>query len=379
MNWIKQNPFLSALLGGTLVICGLLTFVALNGSSKYEDAKTRSEDALAIVTKWEKLPLYPSSDNRQAKIKALDDYSNAIDELRGFYSKYQLDPAVQITTQQFTERLKAAHKEVENAFKDADSKLPADFFMGFEGYRGKLANSGSTALLDYQVNAVKHLLLGMAEARPSELIRIHREKISEEEDPPKPYEPYENEVGRKFSYEIVFKGSEASVRDFITKLGAKESYYCVIRSIRINNERETPPRISDAKFEKAPESVVNPGNPFGALFPEEAPAPQPPIAPPVVTPPVVPPVVPPQTDAVVPPGAAALQGAAVGEIVPPVAGEGAVAPAPVAPVAPAPAKPFGMATDTSRILYQVLGHEELQVFVRFDILLFLPTKEVTKP
>jgi hypothetical protein len=355
MNWIKQNSFLSTLIGGTLVLCGLLTFVAMNGGSKYQDAKSRYDDAYAEVDKAENLPLYPSSENRQAKIKALDDYQQAIDELRGFYSKYQLDPSVQITTQQFTERLKAAREEVRLAFEATDSKLPADFFMGFEAYSGKLANSGSTALLDYQVNAMKHLLLGMAEARPSELIRIHREAIPEESG--KPYEPFENEPARKFSYEIVFKGSEASVRDFITKLGEKDSYYCVIRSMRINNERETPPKISDAKFEKAPEAAAGPAGPFGAFF-DDAPAPAP--APEVA----------PQPEAV-------PEGAAPPAELPPAPEDAAAAPQPAAPAAPA--APAPVVTDTSRILYQVLGDEELQVFVRFDILLFFPTKETTKP
>lgn len=354
MNWIKQNPFLSSLIGGTLVICGLLTFVAMKGGSKYEDAKTRFEDAFAEVKKAENLDLYPSSENRQAKIKALDEYQQSIQELREFYSKYQLDPSVQITTQQFTERLIAANTEVEAAFKAADSKLPADFLMGFEAYRAELAKSGSTALLDYQVNAVKKLLLEMAKSRPSELIRIYREKIPEESD--KVYEPYENEVARKFSYEIVLKGSEASVRDFITKLGDKESYYCVIRSIRINNERETPPRISDAKFERPQDPAVNNANPFGAGIFDEVPVPEVPA---------------PQPDAPAP----QPDGAAPGDAVAPEKAEGVVAPAPVAPAAVAFAAP---AVDSSRILYQVLGDEELQVFIRFDILLFLPTKEETK-
>ncbi|MFN5869763.1 MAG: hypothetical protein ACK46A_10625, partial [Akkermansiaceae bacterium] len=57
---------------------------------------------------------------------------------------------------------------------------------------------------------------------------------------------------------------------------------------------------------------------------------------------------------------------------------------PVNPGAPTPAPaplPAGAQanTDTSRILYQVLGDEELEVFIRFDLLLFLPKPEPAKP
>jgi hypothetical protein len=35
--------------------------------------------------------------------------------------------------------------------------------------------------------------------------------------------------------------------------------------------------------------------------------------------------------------------------------------------------------DSSRILAQVLGSEELIVFVRIDLIMFLPSKELPKP
>ncbi len=357
MNWIKQNPFLSSLLGSTLVLCSLLAFIAVKGGSKYKQAKLDYDRAFADVNKSEKLDLYPTADNSQAKKKALDDYNQAIDELRELYTTYQIDQSKQITIEQFADNFRKAKKEVGKAFSAAETKLPADFHMGFDVYNGKLAKTGSTALLDYQLNAIKQVLLGMAEARPSELIHIYRETIPEENDVK--YVPAENEAARRFGYEIVFKGSEASVRDFINKLGEKKSYYCVIRSIRINNERETPPKISDAKFEKAPDAAA--ADPFG--FFQQAPAPAVPAPAPVVVPPAGAPA----------PVAPAPDGA------PPV-----VAPqpegAPVAVEPPVPQNPkTGGTTDTTRILYQVLGHEELQVFIRFDVLLFSPKAAPAKP
>lgn len=383
MNWIKQNPFLSSLIGGTLLLCGLLAFVAINGGSKYDKAKTTYKSAYAEVQKFEKLPLYPNKDNSQAKEKALDEYRAAIEDLKGLYTKYQLDPSKQISTQQFTGNVKSANEEVSKAFGVgneegvAKTKLPENFFMGFEAYNGPLAKANSTALLDYQLNAIKHVLLGMAETRPSELIRIYREKIPEEND--KAFEPEKDQVARKFGYEIVFKGTEASVRDFITKLGEKKNYYCVIRSIRINNERDTPPKISDAKFE-APRPAAG-ADPFGAFFPAEetpapapSPTPSPAPAPAPIAPPAGAPAVAPEAGAD-PAVAPAAEGGAFDVPAAPPAADGAAPLPPAAPVAPASAN----ATDTSRVLYQVLGDEELQVFVRFDVLLFLPKKESAKP
>ncbi len=354
MNWIKQNPFLTTLIGSTLVLCGLLAFIAIKGGSKYEQAKDDFDRAFGEVTKFEKLDIYPTADNSQAKKKALDDYNQAIDELSGLYAKYQIDKSKPITTQQFTENVKKANAEVISAFSAAESKLPEDFFMGFEAYKGQLAKTNSTALLDYQLNTIKQVLLGMAEARPSGLIRIYREKISEENDVK--YTPEEGDIARSFGYEIVFKGSEASVRDFINKLGEKKSYYCVIRSIRINNERDSPPKISDAKFEK-PQDAAAPANPFGAFF-DEAPTPAPAPAP-----------------APAPTSDVAPQPEGAAGIVEPAAPKADVEPALPAPIA----APAISSVDTSKILYRVLGDEELEVFIRFDVILFLSKEAPTNP
>jgi hypothetical protein len=385
MNWIKQNPFLSALIVITIVLCGLLVFVAIKGGSKYEKAKKDYNSAYADVRNFEKFKLYPNKDNSQAKNKALEEYDKAIKDLSDLYKNYQLDPSKKITTQQFTGNVKLASEEVAKAFNATGGKLPENFFMGFESYKGQLAKTGSTSLLDYQLNAIKHILLGMAEAKPSELVRIYREKNSEENDVA--HIPEKNDVARKFGYEIVFKGSEPAVRDFITKLGSKHNYYCVIRSIRINNHRDTPPRISDAKFEtpKPPEAA----SPFGAFFEDPVPAPGTPsgtapatgVAPaPSITPT---PGVAPAPGVAPTPGVAPAPGAAAVLAPQPEGADDASAP-PVNPgaAAPAPAPlPFGAPanTDTSRILYQVLGDEELEVFIRFDLLLFLPKPEPTKP
>jgi hypothetical protein len=363
MNWIKDNPFLSALLGITLGLSAAFVFIGIKGGWKFDAAKTSFDEAFAAVQKSEGLPLYPHKDNVTAKKKALDDHCKSIDEMREDYKTFMIDPeAPPITTQQFTENLKKAAKEVEDAFSAAESKLPEGFFMGFEAYRGELAKSGATTMLDYQLKAVKHLLLGLAESRPTSMIRIYRERISEESD--QPYVPGENEVARKFSYEIAVRGSEESIRHFISKLGEKKSFFFVIRSIRINNERDVPPRISDAKFEKPAPAAVDPAAIFGAGFFEEE-KPEIPAAGPNK----------PENE-VKPEAENVLPGEAL-----PAEGAGAELGAAAGGVAE-PEQPITIptvTTDSSKILSQVLGDEELLVFVRFDILIFSPTKELVKP
>lgn len=333
MDWIKNNPFVAALSGGTLIICIVLFIVASNAGSKFDEAKEGFDTAYSQVSKSERIPLYPEASNRDAKKKALDDYRESIVELRSLFDDYRVDEIERISTQEFTARLKAANEEVKTAFNAVDCELPEDFFMGFERYRNLLAESEATGVLNYQVNALKHALLDLADAIPSELISIYREPIPEESG--QKFEVGENQVARKFGYEVAFRGSEQSARKFISALGDVDPYYYVVRTISIKNEKDIPPRVSDAEFkitaaERNIEAAPSFEQDFFSDFATE------------------------ETDDT-------QEEAVVEDTVEEVVEE------------PEPA------VDSTRILAQVLGGEELIVFVRFDLTLFLPTEELPKP
>ncbi|WP_411825808.1 Amuc_1100 family pilus-like protein [Luteolibacter sp. AS25] len=333
MNWIKSNPFVSILSGITAVICAILAFIAIKSGSKYNELKSSFDESFQNVSKSERSKLYPTTENRAAKTKALADYRENIDELRGLFDKYRNEDLEKISPQDFTVRLKTATSKVTTALEDAGCEVPENFFLGFESYRTKLANSGSTAILDYQLKGFENALLALADARPTELLKIYREPSPEESG--QTYEPGENEISRNFGMELTFKGSEASAREFLSALGKTEPNYYIIRCVSVLNENVEPPKVSDASFEKdrkveaaAPAS----GNPFGDGF-----------------------------------DFSGSEDSGSEE-----SGEGDAS-AETEVAAPAPE------VDTTRILAQVLGSEEIVVFVRFDLTLFSPTEELPKP
>lgn len=333
MNFLKSNPFVSALIGITLVICGGLYYLAGNWSAKYDASKSAFDESAAAVAKAERIPLYPTNPNRDGKRKALGEYRDSIAELGGLFDKFRPKSVDNVKPQAFTDQIKTASTEVSDAFAKAETILPAGFFLGFETYQTQLAKEDATGVLSYHLDGIKNAMLGLAAARPSEVIRIHRPQLAEESGAK--FERQPNDVARNFPLEITFKGSESSARKFISSLGATDPYYYVVRCVKIINEKDIPPRVSDAKFEtEAPAAAPAADNPFGAFFPaedEEPPAP------------------------------------AEGDVDP-------VAPVPVPEEKPEPEKP-----DSNRILAQVLGSEEVIVFVRFDTLMFLPAGELPKP
>ncbi len=120
-------------------------------------------------------------------------------------------------------------------------------------------------------------------------------------------------VTREFPMEISFIGTEESARNFLTAISKTENGYFVIRSVRFSNQKQQAPNLSDAKFETI-EPAAPAGGDGGFILPGEETA--------------------------------------------------------------APAAAAAAPVDSSQILSQVLGSEQIQVFVRLDLIQFLPAKKL---
>ena len=319
MSWITDNKFMVALGGGTLAGAILLYVVGSQGTKRYDTAKEQFDAAAAEAAAFEKSALYPTSENKNEKSKALGDYAKAVESIQTAFTPFRPKEIKNITPQEFTDRLLAANTEVRKAFEESGTTVPEAFFMGFEKYRTTLATGSTTGVLDYQLGSIKSLMLTLATAKATELKNIHRPL--QPEDDGQAFTPPPTMTARPFPLEVTFTGPEKSAREFISSITKSDNQYLVVRSLRITNMKKDPPRAVDAQFDKA------------AAKP-----------------------------------AAAVDAFAGGFVLP-----GDDTPAVAAPEKPAAAP---KAADSSRILSQVLGNEQVQVFLRLDLLQFLPAKKI---
>lgn len=321
MSWIKENKFLVALMGGTLVGAILLFIVGSKASSRYDQAKQDFDAAASEASAYEKLTLYPRPENRDGKSKALEEYRKAVTELQASFAPFRPEKIENVSPQDFTNRLKSVNDEVGKAFEESNCQVPEGFFCGFENYKTTLASGNATGILGYQLGGIRNLMLALAGSGASGLKNVHRPPLPEEQG--KTWQPMPNQVARPLPLEITFTGPEKSVREFLSTIVKLDPQYVVIRSLRISNVKKDPPRAADAKFDKPAAAKPAADNIFGGAF-------------------------------VLPGEEAAPEGAGT---------------APEKPAAPPPA-------DSNRILAQVLGNEELQGFLRLDLMQFLPAKKL---
>ncbi len=373
MSWIKDNKFAAMLGGATLLGALVLFYVGINFHGRYSKALETYLGAAEEVKTFEEIPLYPSVSNRQGKAKALNEYRTAITAMATAFDKFRPKDLKNIAPQSFADHAKTANEEATKAFEKTSTKLPDGFFLGFEPYTAGLAREDATGLLDYQLGATKELMIAFAKAAPSQLQNLYRPKFPEEDG--EKFQAGPNDATRSFPMEVTFKGSERSVREFLSTIVNSPNYFFVVRTMRITNEKQVAPNVKDARFEAppaAPGAAKPSADPFGGaggfVIPSDEPAaPEPTPAPAAKPAGAKPTGATPAKLAI--PGAVPARPAAVA---PKPAAPKPVAPKPVA--APAAATAATAASDSSRILNRVLGSEELEVFLHIDVLEFFPIK-----
>ncbi len=350
----SDQRFLVILGGVTVLAAGGLIFWGLRGAKGFNLAAERHQQATADVRRLEALKPYPKPENKNAKEKSLKDYAAALAKVQSALvgQPPKLD---NVPSAEFGERLLKVVGKAKDALAAVPTEIPDNFALGFEGYTTNPARQNATGLLGYQLDGIGALFDILAQARPSEVTNFHREPLPEERAGT--WEPPPGEVARPLPFELTFRGRERCLREFLNGLAASTDYYFVVRSMRVKNQRITGPTAAEAKFEKP--KATTPIDPFGGGFvlPGDTTIPEPPATPeaPITPPPATPPATtPPPAGPTTPPPATAP------------AAESPTPETPATPPKPEPAK----GEEGERILKPLVGDEELDVFLRIDLMLF---------
>lgn len=341
MDWIKENKFLSSLIGATVLFAGgIIYFAYINGSAFAE----KMDEYGNLKTSYQKLVSakpYPDNANLMARRENIIQYETVISDLRKALGAYQPGALTQLTPGEFSDVQLKMQGKLRAAFEKAGTSLPDKCGFGFEKYATIQAKPGATKSLNYQLGAIEWLLVKLAETRPQELVNLRREQLDVERGvvaPPVPQPtggrggrrqaaqlatPVEEKLFEVMPMELVFTAREPAVREFLKEMANSKEYFYAIRAIRIRSTKQTPPTVKDADFRAEP----GPRNEAAVPFAENNPF-----------------------EGFVLPGEEGGQNQDPAEV-----------------IAPAPAlepTPLG-----EQILKQVLGSEKLNVHICFDILL----------
>ena len=320
MSLKKDSKFVVGLSAATIVGAGLLYWIGSNGQAKYEEASATFEATKQELSSLEMVNPYPTTENRDAKKKAIKTTKDQLQKLQEAYKPYVVESYKNLSPEEFANRLKTVNQELKEVLEAKKLRVPSGFYCGFESYQSQMANGKATGVLDYELESIRQLIVGLANSGATELVNLHRVRL-DEEDQGKPFEAKSGQVAQVLPVEITFTGHESSLRDFLSSLHGMKDRFVVARVVKVLNSHPDTPRVTDVQFEKAAAAVEAEHADSGFVLPGEAAKPK-------------------------------------------------------APEAKAASAESEKVVPGERKLLQVLGKEEVQVFVRLEIMRFLPVKDV---
>lgn len=260
MDWIRENKFVSGLLGVTLLFVGGIFYYGYSEGDEYQANMSQFTELKDMHRSLVTSKPYPNAANQKAREQAIEQYENAIDEVRDAFFEYQPEQLPKLTPGEFTDAMIKMQGDLRMAYDQAGTTLPDKFGFGFETYAKVQAAPYATPKLNYQLGAIQWLLQKLAENKPKSLINVRRELIDIERGLPvspgakgrrggsQAANPEDLELFESMPMEITFTASESSVRNFLREMANSKQYLYAIRALRIRNEKQNAPSAKDADF-----------------------------------------------------------------------------------------------------------------------------------
>lgn len=190
MSWFKENQFIAGLVTITVLVAAALVFLGLKSGDKLEEVQGTINEKTALLQRDKNLDPFPTPENAEAKKKALAEVIKRATEVQEKLKSISPSELENIPGKDFSEKLVKTVDQVKAKFQGR--ALPDRFSLGFEEYTGSLPKEEATGALSYQLSAFEYIFEQLADAGVSEVRNLYREKL-----PPEMGEPWPNEQGKR--------------------------------------------------------------------------------------------------------------------------------------------------------------------------------------
>jgi hypothetical protein len=179
MTWFKENKFLSGLILITLLLAALIIFFGTNAGSQLEEVQSEITAKQSKQLAMKTLNPYPTPENAKVKEENLKAVLAKGNEAREKLLAFRPETMDEVTGAVFSENLSAAVDRVKALFP-TEAGLPKSFNLGFSAYSGVSPKEGSTGVLTYQLGAMEHVFQELAAAGVTEVQNLSRVKLPAE-------------------------------------------------------------------------------------------------------------------------------------------------------------------------------------------------------
>ncbi len=234
----------------SLLVLGAAGFFCFSASQAYSTSRSTWDQKVGTIRALESKPLYPDQDNVDKAQGIVTEYNQAVEELFAGLDKFQKPLNLALSNVEFVDLVKNKVTEFRSHARAQNFELEAgeDFQLGFDVYADSVPAPQLVPILDYELNAIDHLLRRLIAAGASSMNSFSRDLIPGEVGGP---EAQESGVVHKYPVRIGFRASHAAFREFLNGLSNDREFFYVIRVLKLTNDEMEGPLKETGEFVSA--------------------------------------------------------------------------------------------------------------------------------
>lgn len=162
-----------------LVVVGGTGFYAISSHGKYAEAMTGWESKVGGIESLERRVPYPNAENAGALGTKVDEYKSSVKALSETLKTFQRPLNTTLANTEFQQLVKKRVEEFRAAATQGKLEIATEteFQLGFESYANSLPAPELVPLLDYELEAIDHLLRKLITNGATALLSFGRDEI----------------------------------------------------------------------------------------------------------------------------------------------------------------------------------------------------------
>lgn len=226
-----------------LTVFGVVAALAIGGAgfyafSSYGSYKTAMDgwDAKVgtIQTLERKVP-YPNEENSEAVEESLDRYREAVKKLSDTLNTFQRPLNRELANTEFQQRVKTRVEDFRQFARTGGLEIDSrtEFHLGFDSYASNLPQPDLVPVLDYELEAIDHLLRTLVDCGAETMSSFQRDAIPGEAGSSG---AHDSGVVHKYPVRFRFEGSFGALQEFVNALANDKEFFYILRVLKVKNE-----------------------------------------------------------------------------------------------------------------------------------------------
>jgi hypothetical protein len=246
MNFLKENPFLTGLIVGAVVVLGGLGYLLSQSLSNYTLEKENLDARIGELHRLQNASPYPSQENVAATQAGVQELREALLALEDQARSMLPEIPVDITPQQFQDDLRRVVSAVVARAAEEKVTLPEGFYLGFDEFRAALPDPVQAPFLARQLAVNNWLMNSLIDAGVSQVETFTRNPLPVEKSLDAatfPENPEPADLIRTNTIVLSIVGDQGRIRKALNDI-LKAPQFLIIRAVEISNSsQDGPPKV----------------------------------------------------------------------------------------------------------------------------------------